>query len=286
MACSLLQNGDDGETFRAFNPLFSRVGPLGCLREKLMSTACAPPELPCPSVSILHGASLFLDFDGTLVDIAERPDAVFVEPELRDLLRRLGERLEGRIALISGRSIAQIDRLLGPDMAWLAISGSHGSEHRWQGVSAQPARPPALDRVAQAFRHFSERHPGTLAESKSFGVALHYRMAPRCEAEARCLARELADETGLAVQNGHLVVELRMPGTDKGTAVRRLMHQPPMLGTRPVFVGDDLTDEAAFEAAKALGGVAVLVGPNRPTAATFSLSGPGAVRRWLADYVR
>jgi trehalose 6-phosphate phosphatase len=251
-----------------------------------MSTACAPPELPYPSVSILHGASLFLDFDGTLVDFAERPDAVFVEPELRDLLRRLGERLEGRIALISGRSIAQIDTLLGPDMAGLAISGSHGSEHRWEGISVRPVRPPALDQVAGAFHNFSAHHPGTLAEIKSFGVALHYRMAPLCEAEARRLARELADETGLAVQNGDLVVELRMPGSDKGTAVRWLMDQPPMRGTRPVFLGDDLTDEAAFEAAKTLGGVAVLVGPYRSTAATFNLSGPDAVRRWLAEYVR
>lgn len=251
-----------------------------------MSIACAPRELPSPSVSILNGASLFLDFDGTLVDIADRPDAVDVEPELLDLLLELDKRLEGRIALISGRSIAQIDALLGPSLAAMAVSGSHGSEHRWQGVSARPARPSTLQDVERAFQAFVEQHPGAVIEIKSFGVALHYRMAPQCADEAHLLARRFADATGLAVQNGNMVVELRTAGSDKGAAVRRLMQHPPMTGTRPVVLGDDLTDEAAFETARALGGAAVLVGPGRPTAATYRIAGPGAVRAWLAEYVR
>jgi len=251
-----------------------------------MSIACMPRDLPYPPLSLLNGASLFLDFDGTLVDIAERPDAVVVEPALLPLLLVVAERLEGRIALISGRSIAQIDTLFGQKMDVLAVSGSHGSEHRWQGVSAHPVRPPELEHVARRFESFSERHPGTLTEIKSFGVALHYRMAADCEEQARALARGLADETGLALQNGDRVVELRVPGSDKGVAVRRLMQRPPMAGTRPVFLGDDLTDEPAFEAAIELGGSAILVGCSRATAANFSLAGPSAVRAWLAKYSR
>lgn len=251
-----------------------------------MSIACTPRDLPYPPLSLLNGASLFLDFDGTLIDIAERPDAVVVEPHLLELLLAVGERLEGRIALISGRSIAQIDALLGRRIDALAVSGSHGSEHRWHGVSAQPVRPPELELVAREFGNFSERNPGTLAEIKSLGVALHYRMAADCEEEARALAHQLADETGLALQNGDRVVELRVPGSDKGVALRLLMQRPLMEGTRPVFLGDDLTDEPAFEVAVELGGAAILVGLNRSTAAHFRLPGPSAVRAWLAEYLR
>lgn len=251
-----------------------------------MSIACTPRDLPCPPLSLLNGSSLFLDFDGTLIDIADRPDAVVVDPDLLELLAAVGERLEGRVAIISGRSIAQIDALLGQKMEALAVSGSHGSEHRWHGISAHPVRRPELQHVAREFENFSKSNPGTVAEIKSFGVALHYRMAADCEKRARALAHQLADETGLAVQDGDKVVELRVPGSDKGRALRLLMQRPMMKGTRPVFLGDDLTDEPAFGAAIELGGAAVLVGPNRSTAAHFNLPGPSAVRAWLAEYLR
>lgn len=238
------------------------------------------PLLP-PPAALLEGASLFLDFDGTLVDLVDRPDEVVADPALRDLLTRLDAKLEGRLAVVSGRSLAQLDSILGPIAQTLALSGSHGSEHRWKGISAQPARPEALDRAAERLRPFAERNPGVLVEEKSYGVALHYRMLPEVEPEALSLTGALGEEFALHVQNGKMMVELRVPGGDKGIAVRRLMQRDPMKGTRPVFIGDDLTDESAFSAAVALSGTGILVGEQRETAARYGLETPAAVRAWL-----
>ena len=128
--------------------------------------------------------------------------------------------------------------------------------------------------------------PGLLVEEKSFGVALHYRLAPEAEAEARILAAALAEELDLCLQPGKMVAELRVAGGDKGRVVHRLMDRPPMRGTRPVFVGDDVTDEAGFVAARALGGHGVLIGAARATAADHRLDSPAALRAWLAEAVR
>lgn len=168
----------------------------------------------------------------------------------------------------------------------LALSGSHGSEHRWRGVVAHPVRPDSLDEAAALLRPFAEANPGVLVEEKSYGVALHYRMAPAAEAEARELVATLGERLELHVQDGKMMAELRIPGGDKGTAVRRLMERPPMRGSRPVFVGDDATDEPGFEAARSSGGHGVLVGSGRETAADFALESPVAVRRWLEVAIR
>ncbi len=197
------------------------------------------------------------------------------------LLGQVAERLEGRIAIVSGRSIAQMDAILGPLAHQLAISGSHGSEHRWQGVSAHPVRPPALDEARARLRDFADAHAGVLVEDKSYGVALHYRMAPAMEADAQTLVAELGEALDLHVQSGKMMAELRMPGGDKGKAVRMLMARPPMAGTRPLFLGDDETDEPGFIAAQELGGAGILVGYRTPTAARHSLADPAAVRIWL-----
>jgi len=200
---------------------------------------------------------------------------------LRTLLARLADRLDDRIAIVSGRSIAQIDRILGEVSHRVAVSGSHGSEHRWRGIEAHPVRSPAFDRIAERFIAFAADHPGVLVENKTFGVALHYRMAPAAEAAALNLAQVEADRHDLLLQPGKMMVELRLPGGDKGTAVRALMDRPPMAGTRPVFVGDDATDEPGFSAAQALGGFGILVGNRHPTAARFALASPAALRGWL-----
>lgn len=202
---------------------------------------------------------------------------------MRALLLRLTERLDGRVAVVSGRSLAQLDTILGSVCDAIALSGSHGCEHRWRGVLAQPVRPASLDRVAEAFRRFAGDHPGVMVEGKSYGVGLHYRLAPMVEASALALAETLADEHGLQLQPGKMMAEVRVPGGDKGVAVRRLMSRPPMAGTRPLFLGDDVTDEAGFEAARALGGSGVLVGAGRETAAQYRLTDPKAVRAWLAE---
>ncbi|MCW2388973.1 trehalose 6-phosphate phosphatase [Sphingobium sp. B11D3B] len=240
-------------------------------------------DLPAPSIDTLDHLSLFLDLDGTLFELIDHPEEVIADERLRSLLTRLSTRLDGRLAVVSGRSIAQIDAILGPIAQDLAVSGSHGSEHRWRGVAAHPVRPKGLDEAAADFRAFAGRHEGVIVEDKSYGVALHFRMAPQIEAEATALATRLADDLGLHYQPGKMMTELRMPGGDKGKAVRTLMSRAPMAGTSPWFLGDDETDEAAFLAAQALGGVGVIVGDRRPTAAQYKLANPRAVHAWLED---
>ena len=245
--------------------------------------AAEAAQIPWPPVELLSRASLFLDLDGTLLELVDRPDEVRADAQLRDLLVRLGVALDGRLAVVSGRSLEQIDAILGEVAADIAVSGSHGSEHRWRDVAARPERPATLDVAAERMRAFSDARPGVLVEEKSFGVALHYRMIPQAEAAAHALAEELAEDLKLGLQPGKMMVELRVAGADKGGAVRRLMSPPPMRGTRPIFVGDDLTDEPGFAAARELGGHGILVGAERSTAANFRLPSPADLRRWLAE---
>lgn len=246
-----------------------------------MRSAIDQGNLPLPPSELLSGASLFIDFDGTLVDLIDHPDDVFADAALRQLLSRLVDRGGGGVAIISGRSIEQLDRMLGPVAQAIALSGSHGSEHRSGGVIIRPERPVALDVAAERFREFATRHPGMLVEIKSLGVALHYRQAPDSEAKASAFATDIGTMLGLTVQPGNMMVELRVPGSDKGSAVNRLMETPAMTGTRPIFIGDDLTDEPGFAAAKRLGGHGILVGKPRATEADYGLPDTIAVRAWL-----
>lgn len=242
--------------------------------------------LPRPPRGILEGASLFLDLDGTLLDLRDRPEDVVADDDLRGLLAGLAARFEDRLAVVSGRSLAQIDAILGEVAERIAASGSHGCEHRWRGVRAGPARPETLDTAASRLRSFADRHAGLLVEEKSYGAALHYRMEPAAEPEARALIEALSEELGLTVQHGKMVAELRVGGSDKGTVVRELMRRPPMAGSRPLFIGDDLTDEPGFVAARGAGGAGILVGAPRDTAADYALPDPAALRAWLAEALR
>jgi trehalose 6-phosphate phosphatase len=240
-------------------------------------------RLPTPPVSLLQGASLFLDLDGTLLELIDSPEDVIADPQLRRLLLALNDKLEGRIAVVSGRSLEQLDAILGAECHAIALSGSHGCEHRWRGIAAAPKRPPELDIALDRLRAFAETRDGVSIENKSYGAALHYRRAPEQEEAARALVRELGATLDLHVQDGKMMAELRVPGGDKGAAVRRLMARAPMAGTRPIFVGDDLTDEAGMQAARDLGGEGILVGPPRETAARYGLTDPAAVRAWLQE---
>ena len=237
-------------------------------------------HLPPPPVDLLLDASLFLDFDGTLVEIAATPDAVRVSETLRQLLRDLSARLDGRVAIISGRSVAEIATLLDP--VTLSIAGSHGLEIAGAGQPpVVPARTAGVDAALAALHHFAADRPGVLVEDKPFGVGLHYRQAPGEEAHARDLAARLADEHDLHLQLGKMVAELRLPGADKGSALRTLMAEPGRAPTRPVFMGDDVTDEAAFAAARELGGTGILIGPARETHARYRLDDVPAALAWL-----
>jgi trehalose 6-phosphate phosphatase len=237
-------------------------------------------DSPPPPLSRFAPAALFLDFDGTLVELAEAPGAISVPSGLTPLLDRLSARLEGRLAVVSGRALQDLRRHLGGGAA--VLSGSHGAELRYaDGRHIPVAAPPGLAAARESVRRFAAGGEGLLVEDKPAGVALHYRLAPARAEEADAFLEALAESSGLALQRGKMVAELRPHGSDKGKALSRLMAEPPFAGARPVFVGDDLTDEDAFRAAAALGGEGVLVGPARPSAARWRLEDVAAVTSWL-----
>ncbi|MCM8730508.1 trehalose-phosphatase [Hephaestia sp. GCM10023244] len=247
----------------------------------------AVPDLAYPPADLLDGASLFLDFDGTLVDLADRPGDVAVDPALVALLDRLARRLDNRIALVSGRSLAQLDGFFGEGGKALAMIGSHGAETRHLGGAiTRPDRPSTLDAAQALIAATFAGHAGVLIEQKSLGVGIHYRLDPSIEAEAHALADQLGAAHGLEVQHGKMMVELRLPGFDKGSAIAALRADPPFVGTRPIFLGDDLTDEPGFVACVAGGGAGILVGALRDTAATYRLNSVAAVRTWLKEAAR
>jgi trehalose 6-phosphate phosphatase len=239
--------------------------------------------LPPPPPDLLQHSSLFLDFDGTLTAIVERPDAVVVDDALRRLLGRLTDAMPGRVAIISGRSLQQLDELIGPPARALSLAGSHGAELRMAEAGTVPVQQPAsLGKVAAALTAFTAGREGTMTEVKTLGAALHYRLAPEHEADAHALAQRLAAEHGLTLQHGKMVVELRAAG-DKGRAVAAMIATPEMAGTKPLVFGDDVTDEDAFAAAGKLGGTGVLVGDERATAARYRLPSVEALHLWLAE---
>ncbi len=233
---------------------------------------------------IVAGDALFLDLDGTLVEIAATPDAVRPASGLGALLETVSRRVGSALAIVSGRPIHEIDRILAPLV--LPAAGLHGLERRSAGGAYSP--PPALPRyggLRTALRRFAADRPGLLFEDKGAALALHYRARPDlCAAAAAAVETALGcARAGLAVQRGKAVIEVRPDGADKGAAVAAFMSEPPFAGRRPVFAGDDVTDEAAFRAVRARNGVTVRVGANGATAAEWSLADVAAVHAWLGD---
>ncbi|MGC1305075.1 MAG: trehalose-phosphatase [Caulobacteraceae bacterium] len=244
-----------------------------------MTSAALISDLRRPKPLRLDGTSLFLDIDGTLAAFEATPDAVFPTPRRTALLQRLGLRLGGRLAAISGRDLASIDRILAASVR--AAAGVHGLERRRpDGEVLKASAHPALASARMQAETFAATRPGVLVEDKGLAFALHYRQAPDMAGAALALAARLAEE-GLAVQPGDGVVELKTPGADKGVSVRAFMGEAPFSTGAPVFVGDDLTDEDAFAAVEALGGFGVLVGEPRPTLARYRLTGVEDVLAWL-----
>ncbi|HEX8214194.1 MAG TPA: trehalose-phosphatase [Allosphingosinicella sp.] len=235
-----------------------------------------------PPPSLLEGAALFLDFDGTLVELAETPDAIEVGPRLPKLLREVARRLEGRLGIISGRSIGDIEKHM--DCTGLALSGSHGLELRLANGDHVPLVAAIdLSEARERISDFASDTPGLLVEEKPSSIAVHFRRAPEEEERVREFLSKLARRKGLAVQAGKMVLELRPKGADKGDALRAFMAEPEFVGARPLFVGDDITDEDAFEAAASMGGAGILVGPERESAAQWRLPDVPSVARWLGE---
>lgn len=242
------------------------------------------PALAAPNALDVAAASLFLDLDGTLAPIMARPDQVGPIAGRTALLQALSARLDGRLAVISGRAVCDIDRILAG--AVVAVAGVHGLQRRAPDGRLVEARPhPALSALGEDLRALAATLPGVLIEDKQLSVAIHYRAAPGAGKRLAALARRMAAEHGLTLQAGDMVIELRTPGQDKGDAISAFMDEAPFAGSQPVFVGDDLTDEAGFAAAARLGGYGVLVGPARETRAARRLSDPSAVLAWLGQAV-
>jgi trehalose 6-phosphate phosphatase len=231
-----------------------------------------------------EGWAFFLDFDGTLVDIAAVPEAVVVPEDLPAVLTALAAKAGGALALVSGRSVETLDRLLRP--VRLPAAGVHGAEIRLpDSAFVTPVAPEVIEIARRAMTELAARHPGLILEDKGVAIALHFRNAPAEASTVLDVAERAAAETGRAmvVQQGKMVVELRPSNADKGRALATLMTQRPFAGRRPIAIGDDLTDEPMLAAARALGGVAVRVGSSMPdSAASLHLADPAAVRGWLA----
>lgn len=237
-------------------------------------------SLPAPKPLQLDGAALFLDLDGTLAPIAARPQDVMPFERRTRLLDRLKTGLDGRVAVVSGRTLEDIDRIL--EARITCVSAVHGLVRRdCDGRVEMPEPHPGMDRAIAALRAFAARDPALLVEEKGSSVALHFRQARARALEARALARRVAAETGLVLQEGDMVEELRTPGPSKGDAVRSFMETPAFAGALPVFVGDDATDEHGFAEVERLGGFGVLVGRPRQTHARFGLRNVEDVLAWL-----
>ncbi|WP_121119602.1 trehalose-phosphatase [Croceibacterium ferulae] len=242
------------------------------------ATLSPPPSLP--DLCRERPVALFLDFDGTLVDLAPTPDSISVPATMADDLATLSERLDHRLALVSGRAIPDLQRHLGP--LRVARAGSHGIARELADGSALGEMPAALpEEAAASLRTFAAEH-GFALEEKPHGAALHFRIDPGLEPAGLAYAQQLASVHLLEVKRGKSVIELVRPGVSKEGAVRAFMQVAPFAGAVPIFIGDDITDEDGFRAADDLGGFGILVGDRTPTRARYQLPDTAAVHDWLA----
>ena len=233
-----------------------------------------------------EGCALFLDIDGTLLELAPTPNRVRVDAGIAALLPALAQRLDGAVALITGRSMADADSLFRG--LSLPIAGQHGLERRAADGSLHRHLPSfaGLARLRRDLTKFVAQHDGLMLEDKGTTLALHYRQAPRLASHVHRtlrshLAAALATEAGWRLQPGKGVLEVKPDGRDKGTVILEYMEEPPFADRLPVFVGDDKTDEYGFIAVTVAGGWAVKVGRG-PTNANYRLPNVAAVRRWLS----
>jgi len=227
--------------------------------------------------------ALFLDVDGTLLEIAATPHEVVVTERLKRLLKDVHARLDGALALVSGRNLESLDQLFAPMR--LCASGIHGCERRMpDGSVIEPdVDLRKLAPVREALISYVQANEGLLLEDKRYGLALHFRRVPHLGAEARERMQALLVELGpeFALQAGKCVFELRPAVWTKGAAVATFMREPPFRDRRPIYIGDDLTDEDAFAVVNAFGGLSIRVGETTSTLAQHTLPGVTDVLNWL-----
>lgn len=237
----------------------------------------APPDNLEPS-----NLALFLDVDGTLLDIEDHPADVCADQTLVALLERLSKGLDGALSLISGRSVADIDRIFAP--ARFATAGGHGAElrvHPDDTVSSAKWSLPAS--ILERMREFAADSPGLLLEEKRGGISLHYRRAPELEEQCTTFVQSLLPEINqdFRLIAGKMVFEFAPKEHHKGAAISEMMQRDPFTRRRAVFVGDDVTDEDGFRAVNGLGGITIRVGGSQGSEAEYSLPDVAAVHRWL-----
>lgn len=237
---------------------------------------------PIHDIGALAGAeqnvALLLDFDGTLVEIAPVPDAVKLDRRIPAALDALRAGLGGALALVSGRPISFLDGVLAPHL--FDAAGLHGAQIRMGGeLRSQSQVPSAMRDAIRDLVRFANGQVGILVEDKRISVAVHWRLAPHLQDETLALMRAIAARMApeVRLQEGKSVAELVPAGASKGGAIAWLMTQPPYAGRKPVFIGDDVTDEAGFEAVNAMGGLSIRIGEGQ-TRATHRIASPTALR--------
>src|SRR3981189_1507639 len=262
------------------------VAPVGPRRGPRQDVAVADASFPLGTVPRLpEDAGFFLDIDGTLLDITERPQLVRIDDDLGHLLATIRDASGGAVALISGRSVAEIDRLFGRNFC---AAGQHGAERRDAAGRMHQHRVPlaGLRKALKRLRAMAAEHPALVLEDKGMNLAVHYRSAPELGATVHQALRRLVEELGddFELQSGKMVMEIKPSGKDKGKAIEEFLAEAPFQDRLPVFIGDDLTDEFGFELVNRVGGCSVKVGEGS-SAAHWRLPNADAVRAWLKRFV-
>ncbi len=225
--------------------------------------------------------AVFLDFDGTLADIADHPSMVAVDRETKSLLQTLDQTLNGALAVISGRPITEVDRMLTP--LRLPVAGVHGFERRdFGGVLHSVAIDEvAVAKLADELQCFAADLPGIFVERKPGAVALHYRGHPKLEKLCLETMRRYARTSGhFEVLHGKMVIEAKAGSWSKADAVAAFMSEAPFKGRLPLFAGDDVTDEAAFAAIAEQDGISIKVGQGK-SCARYRAATPAHFLGWL-----
>jgi trehalose 6-phosphate phosphatase len=246
----------------------------------------APEAVPVPHLLAPHlnETAILLDIDGTLLDLMPTPREVWVPPGLSRTLNRLIARTSGALALVSGRSLNDIDLIFAPEE--FPAVGGHGAEMRViaDGEAVATQAPPMDRELKRRLAAIAKLSPGILLEDKGYSLALHYRLAPHAEKaiyEAVSLIRADLPNAPIEVLPGKCVCEIKHSGFTKATGVRELMTHEPFKGRRPLFIGDDVTDESVFAIMPDLNGLAFSVG-RRAKGVAGHFDDPSDVREFLA----